>query len=118
MSGYKARHGGRQDVHAGVANVGWNACRGLEEALGALADSRLVVPSSPSQRASTRGSFKVEEVGAFRLVELERTGRRLEDLWGRTASVASLEPGVVLDADAGEPGDLCAPLLRPLRRFH
>ena len=45
-------------------------------------------------------------MGALRLVELQRTGERLEDGVGDTARVAALEPRVVVDADAGEERDL------------
>src|SRR3954468_9397188 len=42
----------------------------------------------------------------FGVVELQRACERLEDAVGDAAEVAALEPGVVIDADAGEQRDL------------
>ena len=44
----------------------------------------------------------------FRLVELQRVGKGLEDTVGDTAEVAPLQPDVVLDAHSGEEGHLLA----------
>jgi hypothetical protein len=49
-----------------------------------------------------------EEVGAFDLVELERSRERVEDAIGDTGGIAALEPRVVVDADPGEERDLFA----------
>ena len=45
---------------------------------------------------------------ALGLVELERAGERLQHGLGDAAGVATLEPRVVIDADAGEDCDLFA----------
>jgi hypothetical protein len=45
-------------------------------------------------------------VDTFGLVELEGSNNRLEDLGGNTPGCPTLEPGVVLDADAGQCGNL------------
>ena len=42
------------------------------------------------------------------LVELQRVGDAVDDALGDAGGVAALEPGVVLDRDAGEEGDLLA----------
>ena len=55
-----------------------------------------------------RGAGQVEQVGAFGFVELQGTGDGFEDAVGDTGEVAALEPGVVVDADPGEHGDLFA----------
>ena len=55
-----------------------------------------------------RGAREVEQVRPLGLVELQRPRERLEDGVGDTAHVAALEPGVVVDADAGEQRDLLA----------
>ena len=57
---------------------------------------------------------------ALRLVELERAGERLQHVLRHTARVAPLEPGVVVDADAGEQRDLLAaqPGTRRLPPYH
>ena len=48
-------------------------------------------------------------MGPLGLVELQRGGERLQNLLGGTAQIATLELGVVVDADAGEQGHLLAP---------
>ena len=55
------------------------------------------------------GAGEVEEVGALGVVELKRAGERLEHELGDAADVAALQALVVLDADAGQRGDLLAP---------
>ena len=57
-------------------------------------------------RAACAG--EIEEVRALGLVELKRTGERLEHGVGDAGGVAAFELGVVGDADAGERGDLLA----------
>src|SRR3954453_4341214 len=42
----------------------------------------------------------------FSVVELQRSGERLEHAFGDAAEVATFQPGVVVDADAGEQRDL------------
>ena len=60
-------------------------------------------------RRPPRGAGEVVEVGALGLVELERLGERFQHALRDTADVAALEALVVVDADAGERGDLLAP---------
>jgi hypothetical protein len=43
---------------------------------------------------------------AFGVVELQRAGQRVQNAVGHSAEVSAFEAGVVLDADAGERGDL------------
>src|SRR5207253_3425282 len=61
----------------------------------------------PSRRV--RGACEVEEVCSLGLVELQRTGKRLENALRNATRVATLEPGVVVDADSGEQGALLPP---------
>ena len=49
---------------------------------------------------------KVEEVGSFGVVQLQRAGERLEHQLGDAAQIAALEARVVVDADAGQKRDL------------
>ena len=59
-------------------------------------------------RHRTGGAGEVVEMGALRLVELQRAGERLEHAVGDAGGVAALQPPVVLDADAGQRSDLLA----------
>ena len=54
------------------------------------------------------GAREVEEVRALGVVELERVGERVEHAVGGAGGVAALQALVVLDADAGQRGDLLA----------
>ena len=58
------------------------------------------------------GAGEVEEVCSFGLVELQGAGQRVEDTAGGAGDLAALELGVVLDAEAGDSGDLAAPRAR------
>jgi hypothetical protein len=62
----------------------------------------------PSRGAGAGGAGEVEEVGALGVVEAQRVGERLEDAVGGAGGVAALQALVVLDADAGQRGDLLA----------
>ena len=73
-----------------------------------LGRTRCLVGRRRARGRRVRGAGEVEEVGAFGVVELQRTGERLEHGLGDAASVAALEARVVLDADAGEHRDLLA----------
>jgi hypothetical protein len=68
----------------------------------------------PARMPSTVGrgvaaASQVIEVLAFVVVELQRPGHSLEHRLRRTREVATLEAGVVVDADPCEHGDLLAP---------
>ncbi len=52
-------------------------------------------------------------MGAFGLVELQGAGDAFEHVFGRAGGVATLQAGVVLDADAGQHGRLF-----PAQTFH
>jgi hypothetical protein len=55
-----------------------------------------------------RCACEVEQVGAFGVVELERPGERFEHAVGGAGDVSAFQARVVLDADAGQGGDLLA----------
>ena len=55
------------------------------------------------------GAGQVEQVGAFGLVKLERARDAVQDGAGCAGQVSSLHVDVVVDANAGEQGDLLAP---------
>jgi hypothetical protein len=67
-------------------------------------------PLWPAAAARTRGralgAGEIEEMRSLRIVELERTGKRLEDRRGDARGVAALELRVVGDTDAREQRDL------------
>jgi hypothetical protein len=54
------------------------------------------------------GAREVEQVRALGIVELQRSRERLEHAVRHAAGVAALQALVVLDADAGQRGDLLA----------
>ena len=54
------------------------------------------------------GASKVEEVSALGVVELERSGQRLQHAFGDAAQVSAFQAGVVRNADAGQDSDLFA----------
>ena len=91
----------RHDVHAPVADV-----RGrvdpVEEPLRARADGRRRAAAAPFSGDGLLRADEVEEVGAFGVVELQRTRKSLEDGVGYTGGIAAFELGVVGDADTGE----------------
>ena len=49
------------------------------------------------------------QVGPLSLVELQRGGERVQDAVGDTTQAAALKLGVVVDANAGEQGNLLPP---------
>ena len=100
---------GGDDVEASVAHDGRCAGHGVEEALHAWPHLLLgSVVGAGVVDGVVRGAGQVEQVGAFGFVELQGTGDGFEDAVGDTGEVAALEPGVVVDADPGEHGDLLA----------
>jgi hypothetical protein len=60
------------------------------------------------QRDRVDGAGEIKEVRALGLVELKRAGERFQDQLGDAADVAALQALVVLDANAGQRGDLLA----------
>ena len=52
------------------------------------------------------GVREVEQMRAFRLVEPQRVGQRVQDAVGGAAEIAALHPVVVVDAEPGERRDL------------
>jgi hypothetical protein len=55
------------------------------------------------------GVKEVEEMGVFRLVELESPAHPIEDLTRHPTRAPPFEPRVVLDTDAGQESYLLAP---------
>ena len=68
--------------------------------------------AAASRQVRRVGAGQVEQVLALDVVELQCPGDRVEHALGRAADVAALEPGVVVEADTGELGDLFAPQTR------
>jgi hypothetical protein len=97
---------GGEDVAAAVAHVGGGADR-VDDPLHAGADPLLARGSAAAGRRAG-GSGEVEEVSALCLIEAKGLGERFENTVGDADQIAALDPRVVLDADAGELGDLAA----------
>ena len=70
--------------------------------------TRLRAGSASCRPAGGGGADEPVEVVALGLVELECVRDPVQDALGDAAGLAALEAGVVLDADAGEQGDLLA----------
>ena len=93
-----------------AAHVAHGRRRGdaVEDPLHRRTDALLgrAAPALRGDRAG--GAGEVEQVGALGVVEPQRVGERLQDAVGGAGGVAAFEALVVLDADAGERGDLLA----------
>ena len=98
---------GGEEVEPAVAHERGGAGHRVEHALHGRADALLARAGVDGARR-LRCAREVEEVGALGVVELQRAGERLQHALGDAACVAALEPGVVVDADAGEQRDLLA----------
>ena len=100
---------GGDDVEASVAHDGRGAGHGVEEALHARAGPAARLGRRRRRgRGVVGGAGEVEQVGAFGFVELQGAGDGFEDAVGDAGEVPAFEPGVVVDADPGEHGDLFA----------
>ena len=115
------------DVQAAVPHGGRDAGQGVHDPRDAR--SHLLRRRRPAGRVlGVRGAREVDQVVVLGLVELQGRAHGVEHVLRHAAGVAALEARVVLDADAGEEGDLLAaqagnPALsaeggqaRPLRR--
>ena len=69
---------------------------------------RGAAPGAPGRGDAVSGAGEVEKVSALGVIELQRPRDRVEHGGGSAGDGAALELGVVLDADAGERGDLGA----------
>ena len=99
---------GGEDVEAVVADVGGGAGDRVERPLDLGPDAWLGLASAWACPGWLGGAGEVEEVGAFGVVELERSGQCLQHALGGAAHVSAFKAGVVLDAHAGQDGDLFA----------
>ena len=100
---------GGEDVEATVAQVRRHRHL-VEDALNDRPDPRLA--RRPARRLSAaggrQGTDQPVQVVTLGIVELQGVRDAVQDAVGDIPDVASLEPGVVLDADASEQGDLLA----------
>jgi hypothetical protein len=89
---------GGEDVETLVAHEGGGASDRIKGSLDLGPDTLLSL--APARRRSRRlcGAGKVEEVGALRVVELERAGQRFQHALRNPAHVSALEAGVVRNA--------------------
>jgi hypothetical protein len=97
---------GGEDVEALVADVGGGAVNRVEGPLDLRPDALLGLAPAPGCGGGLGAAGKVEEVGAFGVVELECAGQRFEHAVGGAADVSAFESRVVGDAYAGQDGDL------------
>ena len=96
-----------KDVHPPVPDERRHLRQGVDDATDARAD--LGGRRRPLLRALlVRGPHQVQQMCALGLVELERPHTGIEHLIGDPAGRATLEAGVVLDADPREKRDLLA----------
>jgi hypothetical protein len=99
---------GGEDVEAVIADVGGSAGDRVECPLDLRPDAWLVLAPARACPGRLGGAGEVEEVGALGVVELERPGQCLQDALGGAAHVSAFKARVVLDAHAGQHGDLFA----------
>jgi hypothetical protein len=95
-----------EDVQTAVANEGRGVGHGVQDAQDAVGQRAAGTP--PPGGAFGGGAGQVVEVGAFGVVELEGVRDGVEDFLRGTREMAAFEADVVVDADAGEHGDLFA----------
>jgi hypothetical protein len=99
---------GGEDVEAVIADVGGGAGDRVECPLDLGPDAWLVLAPARACPGRLGGAGEVEDVGALGVVELERPGQCLQDALGGAAHVSAFKARVVLDAHAGQHGDLFA----------
>ena len=103
---------GGEEVAEPVADGRGGVADGVEGALQAGTRAPLLagVAATGGQQARPVGGLgEVEEVLALGRIQLQGARDGLEHAGGDAGEIAPLELGVVLDADAGQPGDLAAP---------
>lgn len=105
---------GCEVVAASVAERGGSGDR-VEDVVEAGPDALWRGSARASWCAGVGNAGEVEQVGSFGVVQLESVGERVEHGVRDAGGVAAFEPLVVLEADAGEGGDLLAaqPLYPP-----
>ena len=93
---------GRQDVEPPVLHERWYVAHRVEQLLQTRPHA-LLSGASAGARGCVCCPRECEEVGLFRVVELERPTERVEDTVGSACRIAALKARVVLDADTGQP---------------
>src|SRR5918995_6099780 len=99
---------GGERIEASVLCDGRRAGDRVEQPLHARTDV-LLGRAAATRSARLGRTGEVVEVDALCLVELQSPRKRFEHGLGDTRQVAALEPGVVVDTDAGEERDLLPP---------
>ena len=56
--------------------------------------------------AGAGGPGQIEQVGLFRLIQLQRPRQGFQDSLGDPGEVSPFQPGVILDTDPGQHADL------------
>src|SRR5439155_10077983 len=90
-----------EDVQSPVSHEGRRGGHRVEDALHARPHP-LLRRAATSPRRRVRCTCEVEEVCSLGLVELKRTGKRLQNALRNATRVAALEARVVVDAHPGE----------------
>ena len=104
---------GGEDVEAAIAHIGGDADHGVEDALDRWANA-ILAGSRPGGSRTVGSTDKVKKVSPFGLVELKCPSDSFEHFLC-AARRTTLEPGVVLDADASQHDDLFTPQTRTRR---
>ena len=90
-----------QDVSAGVAYVRRRVGDHIQDPLHTGPDARLR-GATPGAQGGVPGAGQVEQVGPLCLIELQRIGECFQHAFRYPVEVAAFQPGVVVDAHAGE----------------
>lgn len=97
-----------EDVQAPVAHEGRGAGHCVEHQLDARTDRLGGGAAALRLAGAAGGPGQVEQVRLLRLIQLQCPGQGLQDSLGDAGEVSAFQPGVILDTDPGEHGDLAA----------
>ena len=100
---------GGEDVQAPVAHERRGVGDRVEHQLHARPDRLGGGAAALRLAGGAGGPGQVEQVRPLRLVQLQRLREGFQDSLGHSGEVSAFQPGVILDTDPGQHGDLAAP---------